>query len=428
MLDTKFIRENRDIVEMAMKNKSVKEVVNIDELLSLADKKKELGQKLDDINAKRNEAAKTQNIEEGKKLKEEGLLIESELAEVDKNFIALMLKIPNIPSADTPIGKDDTENKVIRQWGEIPKFSFEPKAHWDIGKDLGIIDSETAGNVAGSRFTYIKGDLARVQFALVQFAFDTLTNEDTLKIITEEAGLDVSTKPFIPVVPPAFVKPAVLNRMARLEPREDRYYIEADDVFLAGSAEHTIGPMHMDEVIPGEQLPLRYIGYSSSFRREAGSYGKDTKGILRQHQFDKMEMESFTKPEDSLREQEFLVAIQEYMLRKLNLPHQVVHVCTGDMGLPDYRQIDIETWMPGQNTYRETHSADLMTSYQPRRLNTRYKNAEGKLEYVHMNDATLFAIGRMLIAIIENYQQADGSVVVPEVLRKYMGGTEIIKS
>lgn len=428
MLDTKFIRENRDIVEMAMKNKSVKEVVNIDELLSLADKKKELGQKLDDINAKRNEAAKTQNIEEGKKLKEEGLLIESELAEVDKNFIALMLKIPNIPSADTPIGKDDTENKVIRQWGEIPKFSFEPKAHWDIGKDLGIIDSETAGNVAGSRFTYIKGDLARVQFALVQFAFETLTNEDTLKIITEEAGLDVSTKPFIPVVPPAFVKPAVLNRMARLEPREDRYYIEADDVFLAGSAEHTIGPMHMDEVIPGEQLPLRYIGYSSSFRREAGSYGKDTKGILRQHQFDKMEMESFTKPEDSLREQEFLVAIQEYMLRKLNLPHQVVHVCTGDMGLPDYRQIDIETWMPGQNTYRETHSADLMTSYQPRRLNTRYKNAEGKLEYVHMNDATLFAIGRMLIAIIENYQQADGSVVVPEVLRKYMGGTEIIKS
>jgi seryl-tRNA synthetase len=169
------------------------------------------------------------------------------------------------------------------------------------------------------------------------------------------------------------------------------------------------------------------LGYSTCFRREAGSYGKDTKGILRQHQFDKMEMESFTKPEDSLREQDFLVAIQEYMLRKLNLPHQVVQVCTGDMGMPDYRQVDIETWMPGQNTYRETHSADLMTSFQSRRLNTRYKNSEGKLELVHMNDATLFAIGRMLIAIIENYQQEDGTVLVPDVLKKYMGNTEIIK-
>ncbi len=426
MLDTKFIRENRDIVEMAMQNKKVTDV-SLDELLAFADKKKELGQKLDAINAQRNEASKTQNIEEGRRLKEEGTVVEAELSEVDKKFIALMIKIPNIPSADTPIGKDDTENKVLRQWGEVKTFSFEPKAHWDIGRDLNIIDSERAGNVAGSRFTYIKGDLARIQFALVQFAFDTLTNEDVLKTIADEAGLEVITKPFVPVVPPAFVKPAVLNRMARLEPREDRYYIEADDVFLAGSAEHTIGPMHMDEVFAGEQLPVRYIGYSSSFRREAGSYGKDTKGILRQHQFDKMEMESFTKPEDSLREQDFLVAIQEYVLRKLNLPHQVVQVCTGDMGMPDYRQVDIETWMPGQNTYRETHSADLTTSFQSRRLNTRYKNSEGKLELVHMNDATLFAIGRMLIAIIENYQQEDGTVLVPDVLKKYMGNTEIIK-
>jgi seryl-tRNA synthetase len=426
MLDTKFIRENREIVEMAMKNKNVTDV-NLDDLLAFADKKKDLVQKKDEINAQKNEAAKTQNVELGRKLKEEGAVIEAELVEVDKKFITLMLKIPNIPSADTPIGKDDTENKILRQWGEVPKFNFEPKAHWDIGRDLDIIDSERAGDIAGSRFTYIKGGLARLQFALVQFGFDTLTDEDILKTIAEEAGLSVNTKPFVPVVPPAFVKPAVLNRMARLEPREDRYYIEADDVFLAGSAEHTIGPMHMDEIIPGDNLPIRYIGYSSSFRREAGSYGKDTKGILRQHQFDKMEMESFTKPEDSLREQDFLVAIQEYMMRKLNLPHQVVQVCTGDMGMPDYRQIDIETWMPGQDTYRETNSADLTTSFQPRRLNTRYKNAEGKLEFVHMNDATLFAIGRMLIAIIENYQQEDGSVLVPEVLKKYMGTTEVIK-
>lgn len=427
MLDTKFIRENREIVEMAMQNKKVKEVVNIDDLLAIADQKKDLGQKLDAINAQRNEASKTQNIELGKKLKEEGSVIEAELAEVEKKFIALMLQIPNIPSADTPIGKDDADNKVIRQWGEVPQFSFEPKAHWDIGKDLDIIDSERAGNVSGSRFAYIKGGLARMQFALVQFAFDVLTDEEILKTIAEEAGLIVSTKPFRLIVPPTFVKPAVYNRMARLEPREDKYHLEADDIYLAGSAEHTVGPMHMDETFAGEELPIRYLGYSTCFRREAGSYGKDTKGILRQHQFDKLEMESFTKPEDSLREQDFLVAIQEYMLRKLNLPHQVMLVCTGDMGLPDYRQIDVNTWMPGQNTYRETHSADLMTSFQPRRLNTRYKNAEGKLEFVHMNDATLFAIGRMLIAIIENYQQADGTVAVPDVLKKYMGNTEVIK-
>lgn len=410
---------------MAMQNKKVTDV-DLDELLSFADKKKELGQKLDAINAQRNEASKTQNIEEGRKLKEEGSVVEAELAEIDKKFIALMLKVPNIPSADTPIGKDDTENKIVRQWGEPKKFSFEPKAHWDIGKDLDVIDSERAGNISGSRFVYLKGDLVRVQFALVQLAFDTLTNEETLKIIAEEAGLEVNTKPFNLIVPPTFVKPAVYNRMARLEPKEDKYYIEQDDVYLAGSAEHTVGPYHMDEVISGEDLPLRYLGYSTCFRREAGSYGKDTKGILRQHQFDKMEMESFTKPEDSLREQDFLVAIQEYMLRKLNLPHQVVQVCTGDMGMPDYRQVDIETWMPGQNTYRETHSADLMTSFQSRRLNTRYKNSEGKLELVHMNDATLFAIGRMLIAIIENYQQEDGSVKIPEVLRPYLGNREFI--
>lgn len=427
MLDTKFIRENREIVEMAMKNKSVKEIVDLDELLRLADLKKELGQKLDGINTQRNEAAKIQNIELGKQLKEDGSKIETELAEVDKSFIALMLLLPNIPSADTPIGKDDTENKVIRQWGEVPQFSFEPKAHWDLGKELDIIDSEKAGSISGSRFSYIKGGLARMQFAIVQLALDTLTDEDILKTIAEESGLDVNTKPFTFIIPPTFVKPAVYNRMARLEPKEDKYYIEADDVFLAGSAEHTIGPIHMDEVIPGENLPLRYLGYSTCFRREAGSYGKDTKGILRQHQFDKMEMESFTKPEDSLREQEFLVAIQEYLLRKLNLPHQVVQVCTGDMGLPDYRQIDIETWMPGQNTYRETHSADLMTSFQSRRLNTRYKNAEGKTELVHMNDATLFAMGRILIAIMENYQQENGNIAVPDILKKYMGSIDVIK-
>ncbi|MEY2641016.1 MAG: hypothetical protein RL150_409 [Candidatus Parcubacteria bacterium] len=426
MLDIKFIRDNKDIVLQALKNRNASSDINLDELLELADKQKQLRVELDTLNAKRNEAAKAQNIEEGKRLKEEAVSLEAAYAEVEKAFLALMLKIPNVPSADTPVGPDESGNVVVRQWGEPKKFSFTPKAHWDLGKDLDIIDSDRAGTVAGSRFTYLKGGLARMQFALIQFCFDVLTNEDTLKTIAEEAGIEVATKPFTPVVPPVMVKPAVLNRMARLEPREDRYYIEQDDVFLAGSAEHTIGSMHMDEVFEETQLPVRYIGYSSAFRREAGSYGKDTKGILRQHQFDKLEMESFTKPEDGLREQQFLVAIQEYMMRKLGLPHQVVLVCTGDMGTPDYRQVDIETWMPGQDTYRETHSSDYVASYQPRRLNTRYKNSEGKSEFVHMNDATLFAIGRTLIALMENYQQEDGSIAVPDVLRPYMGGMTTI--
>ena len=217
------------------------------------------------------------------------------------------------------------------------------------------------------------------------------------------------------------IKPDIFAKMARLEPKDERYYIQSDDVYLVGSAEHALGPMHMDETILEQDLPLRYAGYSTAFRREAGSYGKDTKGILRMHQFDKIEMESFSKPEDSIMEQDFFVAIQEYLLKQLEIPYQVMMICTGDMGGPDARQIDIECWMPGQNKYRETHTADLMTDYQARRLNTKLKRKDGKNEFVHMNDATVFAIGRTLIAILENNQQKDGSVKVPKVLHKYTG-------
>ena len=218
----------------------------------------------------------------------------------------------------------------------------------------------------------------------------------------------------------------VMNRMARLDPIDDRFYFEKDDLVLIGSAEHTLGPLHMDETLKEEQLPIRYAGYSPSFRREAGSFGKDTKGILRLHQFDKLEMESFVKPEDGLAEQDFMIAIQEHLMRKLALSHQTVLICTGDMGFPDQRQIDLETWMPGQNTYRETHSADYVGGFQARRLNTRLKRAGGEVEPVHMNDATVFAMGRTLIAIMENYQQEDGTITVPEVLCPFMGGKETI--
>ena len=420
MLDIKFIKEYRDIVLDAIKNKKGEEV-DLDKVLELHEKRKELGQELSKINEERNIAAKDRNIEEGKKLKEKAQKIEEEYGNVEREFVQLMIKLPNIPSPDTPIGDDESGNKVLRQWGDKPEFSFKPQAHWDLGKDLDLIDSERAAEVSGARFTYLKGDLVLLQFALVDLAFKTLTNEDTLKVIADEAGLDISTKPFVPVVPPVMMKSAVMNQMARLDPVDDRYFFEKDDLVFIGSAEHTMGPLHMGEVIDEKDLPIRYVGYSTSFRREAGSYGKDTRGILRQHQFDKVEMESFSIPETSLQEQDFLVAIQEYLLRKLEIPHQTIIVCTGDMGLPDTRQLDVETWMPGQDAYRETHSADHMGSYQARRLGTRVRRDENKREFVHMNDATVFAIGRMLIAIMENNQQEDGSIKIPKVLQSYLG-------
>lgn len=424
MLDIKFIRENKDLIATAIKNKNSKSV-DLDELIAVADERKKLKASIDELNQKRNVAAANRDNESGTSLKKELATIEAQLVDIEKKYMTLMISLPNIPSADTPIGKNDSENKILREVGEKPQFDFKPKEHWELGAALDLIDNDRAANISGPRFTFLKGDLAMMQFALIQFAFSVLTNEETLEKIKNDAGLNISIKPFTPVIPPVFIKPAVMNRMARLEPREERYHTEADDLYLIGSAEHTLGPIHMDEIIPAEQLPIRYAGYSTSFRREAGAAGKDTRGILRMHQFDKVEMETFCTPESSYQEQDFLVAIQEHIMTALGLPYRIVICCTGDMGDPDHRHLDLETWMPGQDKYRETHSADLMTSYQSRRLNTRYKTKDGKPDFVHMNDATAIAVGRTLIAIMENYQQADGSIKVPMVLQKYMNKSVI---
>lgn len=424
MLDIKFIKENKDIVATAIKNKNRE--VDIDRLIELSDQRKEARQRIDDLNKERNQAAADRNIEKGAELKQEAEALENSYNEIDKEFVSLMIKIPNIPSVDTPVGKDEDENVVIRSWGQKTEFSFTPKEHHELGAALGIIDSETAATVAASRFTYLKGDLALMQFALLQHCMGILTNKLLLEKIATDANLDISVDSFIPVIPPVFVKPAVQNRMARFLTPEEHYMFPEDDLMLVGSAEHTLGPIHMDSIIEEKDLPIRYAGYSTAFRREAGSYGKDTKGILRQHQFDKIELEVFSLPEKSIQEQEFLVAIQEHILQSLQLPYEVMLVCTGDMGFPDYRQIDINTWMPGQNKYRETHSADCIAGFQARRLNTRVRRADGKIEPLHMNDATAVAVGRTLIAIIENYQQADGTIRIPEVLRPYMNNKEFI--
>lgn len=425
MLDIKFIKENKDLVAEAIKNK--KRDVDLDELLRLSEERKVLHLKIDTLNQARNEAARTRDVENGTKLKKEAEGLEEEFKKIEKDYISMMLKVPNIYSPDTPIGEDESANKVLREWGDKPKFDFKPKEHYEIGEALGIIDTETATEISGPRFAYIKGDLALLQFALVQFCFEILTNKEKLEKIAQEAGLSIAVTPFTPVIPPVFVKSAVQNRMARFLTPEEHYMFPEDNTMLIGSAEHTLGPIYMDKVLEEKDLPIRLAGYSPAFRREAGSYGKDMKGILRVHQFDKIEMETFCLPENSLQEQNFLVAIQEYLLQSLGLAYRVMAICTGDMGFPDYRQIDMETWMPGQDRYRETHTADLTASFQSRRLNTRVKRNDKKTETLHINDATFCAMGRMLIAIIENYQQADGSVKIPDVLVPYMGGKTVIK-
>lgn len=426
MLDIKFIKENKDVVAAAIKNKKCD--VDLDLLLELAEAKRALRQKLDELNQKRNEAAKTRNIELGSQLKKEAEELEEKFAEADKKFLALMLKVPNIPSLDTPIGPDESANKVIKTVGEPKKFDFEPKDHVALGESLGLIDTETASRVSGARFTYILGDLVLIQFAILQFCLKFLSDKSALEQIAKAANLNISVAPFKLVLPPVFVKPAVQNRMARFLTPEEHYLFPNDDLMLVGSAEHTLGPIHMDQVLEEKSLSLRYAGYSPAFRREAGAYGKDMKGILRLHQFDKLELEVFSLPEQSMNEQNFLVALQEHLLQALELPYQVMMISTGDMGFPDHRQIDINTWMPGQNRYRETHTSDLMTSFQGRRLNTRVKRKDGKVEPIHTNDATLAAMGRLLIAIMENYQQADGSIRIPKVLVPYVGKEVISKS
>jgi seryl-tRNA synthetase len=433
MLDIKFIRENTQKVRDAIKAKKVKD--NLDQLLELDEKRKNLLSKTEAIRFQRNEIAdKLKNgkdevlIAEGKKLKETLATLEAELKETEGLWLKEMYSVPNLPIEDVPVGESEAENKVIFTWGTPKKFTFEPKDHLELGQKLGIIDMESASKAVGSRFTYLMGGAASLQFAIMKYISDLLTDAEFIKKIANSVEKGYSAKPFVPVIPPVMIRSDVYAKTARLsdEDKDERYQLQQDDLYLIGSAEHTLVSMHMDKTFAENELPLRYIGYSSSFRREAGSYGKDIKGIIRLHQFDKLEMESFTTAENSLKEHLFFVAIEEYILQSLELPYQKLLKCTADIGLPNARGVDLETWMPGQNKYRETHTADLMTDFQARRLNIKVKR-KGATELVHTNDATAAAIGRLLVAIIENYQQEDGSIAVPKVLEKYLNFTKITK-
>jgi seryl-tRNA synthetase len=426
MLDIKFIRDNQDKVREAIKNKNSN--ANLDHVLVLDDQRRKLIIEIEAFRSRRNEIANKLKsdrddvlIEESKKLKEQLVMLETEYQEVQIQWQEAMEQIPNVPLDDVPTGADETENKILKQVGRPTKFDFEVKDHLVLGETLDILDMMRAAKTSGARFGFKKGAAAMLDAALMQFAFKTLTDPEIIKKLADEAG--VASNLFIPVLPPVMIKPDVYTRTGRLSPvdADEKYKMAKDELYLIGSAEHTLVAMHMDEVLDEKILPLRYVGFSTCFRREAGSYGKDTKGMLRVHQFDKVEMESFTSAENSLAEHKFLVAVQEYLVQQLELPYQVVINCTGDMGKPNARQVDIETWMPGQQKYRETHSADYMTDYQARRLNIKVKKADGATEFAHTNDATCIAMSRIPIAIMENNQQEDGSIVIPKVLVPFTG-------
>lgn len=432
MLDIRYIRDNADAVQENARKKGYD--VSIVELLAQDEARRSLQQRVDELREKRNVISSQlqggrpsdELIAEAKTIKDELSGIEAELKTVDEFFTTLLKKVPNMALHDVPVGASEDENVVAKTVGEKPQFDFAVRNHADIATERGWLDKERAAKVTGSRFAYIKGDLVKLQFAIIQMTLDTLSDSETLAKIAGDAGLNVSTKPFTPVLPPLMIRTDMYDAMDRLEPRDDRYKLENDDLWLQGSAEHVLGSMHADEIIDEASLPIRYVGYATSFRREAGTYGKDMEGILRMHQFDKLEIESFTTAENGLSEHLLFVAIQEYLLSSLGLSYRVIQKCTADIGKPNARGIDMDTWLPGQDQYRETHTADYMTDYQSRRLKTRVRRESGEVELVHTNDATAFALGRIMIAIIENFQTADGHVIVPYVLRPYLGGRDTI--
>jgi len=410
MLDINFIRENAETVKLACKNKNAN--VDVDRILELDKKKRELMTEMETLKAEQNKISRggAENKEifaQAKEIKAKIKEMEPELEKVQEELKILLLQLPNIPFDDVPVGTDDSENVIVRQVGRKPVWVFaKPRDYMEIGESLDLIDTERAGKVAGPRFGYIKGGLALLEFALINLVMDTVKKEK-----------------FVPVIPPVMLK----NQMARgtgyfeAVDEKEAYYLPADDMYLAGTSEQSLVSMHADEILEEKDLPKRYVGFSTCFRREAGSYGKDTKGILRVHQFDKLEMVIFSKPEDSKKEHELILSIEEKLMKDLGLPYQVISICTGDLGRPAAKKYDIETWLPSENKYRETHSTSNCTDFQARRLNIRYKDKNNKMQYVHTLNGTAFAIGRILIMIMENYQQKDGSIKVPKALQKYTG-------
>jgi len=423
VLDIKFVRDNLDTVQTMLKNRQNK--LTLDGFRELEQKRRSLLAEVEELKNQRNTVSK--QISQMKKNKENTDAIVAEmravgdkisaldasLKEVETGLREIMLNIPNMPKEDVPIGKDDTENPEVRKWGEPTKFDFEPKAHWDLGTDLDILDAERAAKVTGARFTFYKGLGARLERAVINFMMDLHSNRHGY---TEMLAPYIANKD-------SMIGTGQLPKFA-----EDMFKLEGLDYYLVPTAEVPTTNYHRDEILDGAKLPEYYSAYTACFRAEAGSAGRDTRGLIRQHQFNKVELIKFVQPETSWDELEKMVDDAEDVLRILEIPYHVVLLCTGDMSFTSAKTYDIEVWMPAQNTYREISSCSNCLDYQARRANIKFRrDAKSKPEFVHTLNGSGLAVGRTVAAIMENYQQPDGSVVIPKALVPYMGGVEVIR-
>lgn len=418
MIDIKLIRENPKIVQKAAKDKNID--VNIAHILEIDKKYKELSTSVQKLREERNLLTDSmkgkptpQQTKKGKELKGKLEKEENALKAVWGELKEKLYQVPNLAKSDVKVGENDTENEVLRKVGVPTKFNFRPKDHLDIGEALDIIDVKSAAKVSGTRFAYLKNEGALLEFALIQLAMEVLTKEG-----------------FIPIVSPVLINKEITQGLGYWQAggNGDYYYLsdpdEEKEMYLVGTAEHAIVPIHKDEILEKKDLPKRYVGFSSAFRREAGTYGRDTKGILRVHQFDKIEMVSFTTAENDDKEHDYLLSLEEKLFQLLDIPYQVVKMYTGDLGFPIARKYDIEAWIPSQNKYREVTSTSTTTDFQARRLNIKYNDGNEK-KFAHILNGTAFAIGRTIIAILENYQEVDGSVLIPKVLQKFINKEKI---
>ena len=421
MLSIELIRKDLKRVEEGLKKRGDKS--DLSALLNLDEQRRSILKKIEELRFQRNNAS-----DEIGKLKREGKSaeeilgqmkgvseeikkLEGEIALIENEENDILLTLPNLPHESVPEGRDERDNVEIRKWGEIPKFSFEPRPHWEIGEDLKIIDFQRASAIAGARFALLKGKGALLERALINFMLDLHTTEHG----------------YTEVLPPFMVNRKAMTGTGQLPKFEDELFkLERDRYYLIPTAEVPVTNIHREEILQEEALPLYYTACTPCFRREAGSYGKDTRGLIRQHQFNKVEMVKFCKPQDSYDELEKLTNNAEDVLQRLGLPYRVVLLCTGDMGFSSAKTYDIEVWLPAQNTYREISSCSNFEDFQARRADIRYKSAKGRTEFVHTLNGSGLAVGRTLVAILENYQQEDGTVIIPEALRGYMGGEEKI--
>jgi seryl-tRNA synthetase len=424
MLDLKFVRSNLDLIKDMLKNRH--NDLDISRFETLDQERRQRLTELEELRHRRNSvsdeiAAMKKKGEDAASLISEMKHLSSSIKEKEKDLPEilteldqLLMLIPNMPLESVPIGKDEKDNPVVRTWGEIRKMDFEPLAHWDIGENLGILDFSRAAKIAGARFVLYKGLGAKLERALISFMLD---------IHTREHG-------YLEVLPPFLVNAASMTGTGQLPKfKEDLFKIDGWDFYLIPTAEVPVTNIHREEILNEEDLPLYYVAYTPCFRSEAGSHGKDTRGLTRQHQFNKVEMVKFTRPEDSEAELEKLTRNAEEILRRLELPYRVITLCTGDMGFSSAKTYDLEVWLPGQKTYREISSCSSFTDFQGRRASIRFKRkGMNGTEIVHTLNGSGLAVGRTLIAILENYQQPDGSVTIPDALRPYMGGVLSITS